>query len=61
MMKGENDMAHWSVNFALIAIISSTVCASAEEGDAKLGRSVFKKCAVCHNVNKQKNKMDRIS
>jgi len=27
------------------------------EGDAKKGKKVFKRCAVCHVVNKEKNKV----
>ncbi|MFT5508693.1 MAG: cytochrome c [Hyphomicrobiaceae bacterium] len=41
---------------ALAALIANTGAAFAE-GDAKKGKSIFKRCIACHNINKEKNKV----
>jgi cytochrome c len=44
------------VTGALVVLLASQGNAFAE-GDAKKGKSVFKRCAACHNVDKDKNKV----
>lgn len=49
------------MNLRLMAGVFAVLIASQgpvfAEGDAKKGKKVFKRCAVCHVVNKEKNKV----
>jgi cytochrome c len=55
----ERRVAMWN-RFALISlfIVSlSPYCAVAQEGDVSVGAVVFKKCAICHIADTDKNKI----
>lgn len=45
------------VILAALAATALSVSVHAEEGDAKKGKKVFKKCKACHVVDKEKNKL----
>lgn len=46
-----------TVMLASAAIFSGTAMANAQDGDAEAGAKVFRKCAVCHNVENDKKKV----
>jgi len=41
----------------IAAVVGMSMPALAEGGDVKKGAKVYKRCAACHNVNKEKNKV----
>ena len=46
------------LRIALVAVFAATVSSGAYAGgDIKAGKKVFKKCKICHNVDKEKNKV----
>lgn len=40
-----------------LAILIAGAGTAAAEGDAKKGKSIYKRCIACHNINKEKNKV----
>lgn len=46
------------IQAAIVLILAATpVVALADEGDPDKGKKIFKKCKVCHVVDKEKNKV----
>ena len=50
-------MSRWIVGLGISAMISASTGCLAEEGNAKAGESVFKRCKACHEINKERNKI----
>ena len=42
---------------AVALVVGMAMPALAEDGDPKKGKKVFKRCAACHVINKEKNKV----
>lgn len=50
-------MSKITIFLAAAAVVAIAPCANAQEGDAEAGSKVFKKCAVCHNIETDKKKV----
>lgn len=46
-----------SVALSITALLLCPAAASAQEGDAEAGATVFKKCSACHVVDKDQNRV----
>ena len=50
-------MRKFTVLLAAATVLASSPIANAQDGDAEAGAKVFRKCAACHNIETDKQKV----